>query len=778
MKIKKINEWFARRAKDIMKRRWLVILGFVLVLGVSMNGLRTFTIDSSTDNYFLDDDPMLVMSDKFEEIFGNDYFIGILIESDNMFAKETLEKVRELSNELLDSVSYADKITSLTNIEFTQGNEEGMEIMQIVPEEIPESKEQLELIKQKAYSKEHISSRLISKDTRQSWVMLKLRTFPEDWRKESKLSPENMTGLEIEKIVKNEKYTSLNPKATGMPYIVYKKSEYFGKEYFKVMGLATLFAFLMLIFATKSFRGVVFPLVISISSILIVYGLIGYMKYPVDMGSLSMPMLLSLAISIGYSIHIFTFFKKEYLSIGNRKRAVIISLRETGWPIFFTALTTMGALLSFVIIPVKMVQFVGVCTSACVLVTFFSVVLLFPALLSFGGNRKPHKDYQAKGGRFLERILERLGHKILRNPKQIMSVFILLIIFLGFGMSKVEPAFDIEKTMGRRIPYVRDILEIGESEIGSLYSYNLMIELPNVGEAKSPKALNKLQEISDYAKTFSLTKRTTSVLNIIKDMNQVLNNNDPVYFTIPKDKNQTAQILLLYENSGGTESEYWTDYDYKRLRLMVELNSFNSAEAERELQLIESKAQEIFPNSKVSVVGNLPQFVKMMQYVVAGQVSSFFLAILVITLLLMIVFGSIKVGLVGMIPNIVPAIVIGGLMGWLDIPLDMMTVTLIPMILGLAVDDTIHFINHGRLEFHETHSYNIAIIRTFKTVGVALLLTTIIIVVNFLTYTTSTASMYVNLGILAVAGMLSALLSDFFVTPILFKWFKIFGNEK
>ena len=211
---------------------------------------------------------------------------------------------------------------------------------------------------------------------------------------------------------------------------------------------------------------------------------------------------------------------------------------------------------------------------------------------------------------------------------------------------------------------------------------------------------------------------------------------------------------------------------------MIELNSFNSGEAERELADIQKQASSIFPNAKVSLVGSLPQFTAMMQYVVRGQVQSFGLALIIIALLLMIVFGSFRIGLIGLIPNIAPALAVGGVMGWMGIPLDMMTATIIPMILGLAVDDTIHFINHGHLEFNRSRNYKESILRSFRVVGVALVLSTIVISANFIVYTTSAALTYFNLGLLAVIGMLAALFADLFITPILFKWFNIFGKEK
>ncbi|MCK4360529.1 MAG: MMPL family transporter, partial [Bacteroidales bacterium] len=354
-----------------------------------------------------------------------------------------------------------------------------------------------------------------------------------------------------------------------------------------------------------------------------------------------------------------------------------------------------------------------------------------------------------------------------------------LAIILIYGMTKVVASFDVEKTMGRKIPYVNNLLEISETELGSLYSYDLMIEFPEEGMAKQPEILKKFDELTHYVNSFELSKRTTSILDIVKDMNQVLNEDNENFYKIPDNREQVAQMLLLYENAGGTEAEYWIDYEYKRLRLMTELKTFKSDEAKRENELIQKKAEELFPNAhRISVVGNLPQFVTMMDYVVKGQINSLLIALGVITILLMLVFGSIRIGLIGLIPNIAPAITVGGIMGLFDIPLDMMTVTIIPMILGLAVDDTIHFFNHGRLKFEGTGNYRKSIIKTFGTVGVALVLTTLILSANFLTYTTSVANMFLHLGVLATAGMVSALLADFFITPVLFRQFKIFGKEK
>ncbi|MCD4794136.1 MAG: MMPL family transporter, partial [Bacteroidales bacterium] len=603
MKIKKINLWFKKQASSIIKFRWLIIAVFLLAVASGFFGLKRMVVEYSNDGYFLPDDPMVVMTDEFKEIFGNDYYVGVLVESDALFTKKNLELLRELSNELLDSVPYADKLTSLTDIEFTVGTEYGMEIIQIVPEEIPADKTALEEIRKKAYSKKNFAEKLVSKDGKYTWITMKLLTFPEYHKEKGKKMPEIQVGEKVEQIITQKKYKSLHPRGTGMPYLNYKKSVFFDAESPRVMGLALLIAFIFLAFSTRSIRGVIVPIVSAIGSVIIVFGAVGFLNIPIDGSILSIPILLSIAISIGYSIHIFTFFKKHKRETGKRKESVIFALEETGWPLFFTGLTTISALLSFLIIPVQSVRLIGLITASNVAAIFLIVMFLMPALLSFGKDSKPKNNVKRDTKSWLAFRLEKFGNWILNYPKIIITVSIIIAGILIYGMTKVEAAFDVEKTMGTKIPYVKNLVEISETELGSLYSYDLMIEFPEEGMAKQPEILKKFDELTQYVNSFELTKRTTTVLDIIKDMNQVLNEDNEEYYNIPDNREQVAQMLLLYENAGGTEAEYWMDYEYRRLRMMIEVKTYNSKELKYENELLHKKAEELFPNARLSVVG-------------------------------------------------------------------------------------------------------------------------------------------------------------------------------
>lgn len=779
MKIVNINNKFKSLTAWVLRHRLLVIGLFAVLVAFSFVGTKRIVMKTSFDDYFLSDDPMLIKTNEFKSIFGNDYYVAVLVKNKDVFSEKSLTLIRELSNELKDSLSYADKVISLTDIEFTVGTDDGITIEQIVPDDIPSDVASLNIIKQKAYSKPHLASKLISKDGDMTWIMVKLRPFPEEseWKKTSDMGPDMLTGKEVGHIISKKKYAELLPNAAGMPFLGYEKFVYLKSE----MGRLFLFAFMMsilvMLIVTRSLRGVIAPLLTSTLALLIGFGIIGWMGVFIDMSTAMIAVILSFACSIAYNIHLYTFFKTRFVETGKRKDSIIEAVSQTGWGVVLSGLTTIAAMMTFLAMKIVPMKAIGIDTSLCLLAVLLTCLFINPIFFSFGKDRKPIANMSKSVEGYIANQFERFGAFVMRNHRTVTISAIIVTVFCGIGLFSIEPAFDIEKTMGKKVPYVKRFLDLCETELGSMYAYDLMITMPHENDAKSPDNLRKLDQLADIAASYPLTKRHNSITDIVKDMNCTLNGDHQDFYCIPDDTDMVAQLLLLYENAGGTESEYWMDYDYQRLRLQLELRDFNSNEAEKEMQALEKEARKLFPEAHVSFVGNLPQFTVMQQYVERGQMWSMLLSVLVIGIILIFIFGSWKVGVVGMIPNIAPAIIVGGMMGWLDYPLDMMTASLIPMILGIAVDDTIHFINHCHLSYDRYKDYGKAVNKTFRTEGLAIVMSTFIISATFTGFVFSEATQMRNWGILAVAGMTSALLADLFLTPLLFKDLRVFGKE-
>ena len=780
MKIEKINRKFRQTAEWILRHRLLVVGLFALLVAFSFVGTKRIVMKTSFDDYFMSDDPMLLKTDEFKSIFGNDYYVAVLVKNKDVFSKRSLTLIRELSNELKDSLSYADKVTSLTDLEFAVGTEEGMTIEQIVPEQIPSDAAGLNEIKRKAYSKPYLSKKLVSKDGTMTWIMVKLRPFPADsvWKKTSDIAPDMVTGKEAGRIITKAKYAELSPNAAGMPYMSYEKFVYLKGEMGRLFAIAFLVSIVVMLVVTRSLRGVVAPLITSICALLIGFGIIGWTGLYIDMSTAMIAVILTFACSIAYNIHLYNFFKTRFVETGRRRASITDAVGETGWGVLLSGLTTVAAMMTFLSMSIVPMKAIGLNTSLCLLSVLLTCLVVTPVLLSLGRDRKPHANMSHSFEGYVGDHFERFGGFVMRNHRRIVVVSSVLTLFCGIGLFFIEPAFDVEKTMGRKVEYVKKFLDLCDTELGSMYSYDLMITLPHADDAKKPENLKRLDQLATITEGYLLTKRHNSVTDIIKDMNCTLNGGKQQFYRIPDDADMVAQLLLLYENAGGTESEYWMDYDYQRLRLQVEIKNYNSNEAEKEMDALQAEARRLFPQAHISMVGNIPQFTVMQQYVERGQMWSMLLSVLVIGVILVLVFSSWKVGLVGMIPNLAPAVIVGGMMGWLDYPLDIMTASLIPMILGIAVDDTIHFINHSHVEYNRCGSYADAIKGTFRTEGLAIVMSTVVVSATFAGFMSSNATQMVNWGILAVAGMVSALLADLFLTPVLFKYLRVFGKEK
>lgn len=775
-----VNQKFENFAKFLLSHRLAFLAGLVVVLILSVIGSKKVYYETSWDSYFVEGDPMLVQTDKFKELFGNDYFVSVLVTCDNIYDPENLRLLRKLSENLRDSLSYSNgTVTSLTNFEYTLGTEDGMEITQIVPEEIPTDSAGIAEIKRRVAAKPEFVKKLVSADGKSSFILVKLRPFPEDsvWKAEGKIAPDMQTGAEAYNIINKAEYAPLHPNAGGMPYMSAEKMKYINVEMSRVMMLAILCTIIVMAIVTRSLRGVVTPILSSFAGILMTFGLVGYLGLYMDATNSMVPPFLAFAVSIAYNIHLYSFFRREMLLHGKRKDAVIHSVRETGWSLLFSGLTTIVALLSFLSVMLRPIRSVGILSAISVGFVLLVVLVVSPILLSFGKDKKPNPKVLERGETRFALMMESVGSFVLSHSRAILVIFTIVAAVSAVGALKMEPSFDVERTMGRKVEYVKKILEMGESSLGSVYSYDMEIEFENPDDAKKVENLRKLDTLGMYIETFPLSKRLTSILDVVKDLNRTVNENKEEFYRVPDTEEQVAQLLLLYENAGGSEANYWIDYDYRYLRMMVEISTYNSNELDKEIAAITQKGRELFPNATVSAVGNIPQFTTMQQYLVKGQIRSFGISCVIVAILLMIVFGSVRTGLIGMIPNVAPAIFVGGYLGWLGIPLDMMSATVIPMVIGLAVDDTIHFVNHTNEEYERTKHYKSAILRVFRTTGGALVMTTVIMCSTFANFTTSVCVMLRNFGLVLVIGLGSALLADFVVTPVLIKKFHIFGKE-
>ena len=792
MKLEGLHIFFKKIATFQLKYRWLCLGLLAAVTVVGLIGVKSFKVGSADEDEFISVRESAKKNDaRFKELFGSNDSIVLLFESDDVFKSDVLQAIKDIGAEFLEKVPYADSITSITNTDITVGTDEGIEITNPFKDGIPSDPVELKKAKDFILSRKSIVNKLVTQDATETWLVLSLKATPpeEVWSKTSTKAPMYVIGEAAISIVTDPKYQSAayRIKPAGLPYTETEEKVVMGRETTKSVGLSFLCMIILLIVFTRSLRGTIVPLFATFFGITTVLGFMGFLHISGKSEMMSVPIVLAMALSVGYSIHLVNSFKTSFYVIGKRKEAVIDSIENTGWPLFFTVVTTVVSVLSFLTTDLRPMRWMGAASAAMVFAVYVYVSVLIPILMSFGKDIEAGKNaeavHNAKASRAqkLDARFERFGRSIIKRRKAVIVAFTLITAACIPALFKIDVNMDSFKFMGLRIPYIRRLYEITQSQLGSYFNYNIMLTFDEDDAVKSPDVLKKLDELSSLIGTFRLTKlnngvpKIFSILDIVKEMNQTMHSDDPAFYTIPDDEDLLAQLLFLYEISGGQTSR-WVDEEFRTLRMAIDVASYDANELAANMKTIEQTCAELFPQADCHLIGAAVQFAELNNRIVFGELYSFLTSLVAIAILMMLVFGSVKMGLIGLIPNIFPVIVIGAIMGYLDISLDIITMAIMPMILGIAVDDTIHFTNHAKYLFEKDKSYTGALFGTFYSIGKTLAMTTIILSATFLVYLTCNIAAILRLGVLAAVGLMSALAADYLMTPVLIYISKPFGK--
>jgi predicted RND superfamily exporter protein len=276
-----------------------------------------------------------------------------------------------------------------------------------------------------------------------------------------------------------------------------------------------------------------------------------------------------------------------------------------------------------------------------------------------------------------------------------------------------------------------------------------------------------------------LVRKSYSIVDILKDLNQTFHADDPDYFRLPETRELVAQYLLLYETAGGSESDEYVSSDYQRASLELRLKlapTSRTAELVRDLRA-ELDARPL-QASTMSLTGIGALWVKLLDYIVSSQIRGFLIAFSIIGVLMCLLFGSVKTGFISMLPNLAPVVLTLGIMGWTGIELDYGKVSIAAVAMGIAVDDTIHLVSRFRHEFRRRGRYEEALFAAMQDVGRALLITSIALVLGFLMLVFSTLASQATYGILLATTIVTALIADFLLMPALVLTFRPFGPEE
>ncbi|MCQ2105147.1 MAG: efflux RND transporter permease subunit [Fibrobacter sp.] len=707
MKILQINKIFNRLGKFQTAHRRGILIGIILFTLAAAAGILRFEFSFTNDGWFLEGDPAKVNAEKFREHFGNDASVVVLVTAREVGnVAESAPSVRDsailemrdtLSRYMLANIPLAKEIHSIEN---TAGTEALL----------------------------HLS--------------LERYTDPaDDAAKIGRAVADMLKRPEF----KSEKW-DLN--AGGEPYLEVAKNDSTMPQAARSVVIGVFIMIFCLAFFTRSKFGVLVPLMAIAFAMASVFGICGWLGVKPDFTLFTLPLVLGMALSVGYSIHYINSFKQAYQRLEtcfgnrpkNRDEALVEAVTETGWPIFFTVVTTVASMLSFLVVEMPVMKIVGSICAAMVFAVYLYVIILVPILFSYDGKGKKAVAKLANDEGRIEKILVKIGGKALNMKLPIALASVAVAVASAIGCMGLKVNMEYVEMFGTKLPFVERLVELMDSELANVYSYNVMIDLGDDSDSASFKNPEKFA---------ALDSAVTDLSNL----------------PLTKFTEGKARVMV-----GGVTDDFSTAY------IHVELKEWNSKQIDVDIDSAQALVRHYFPKADVGVEGYAVEQASMNNKLVKGEIKSVCVSFVMIVLLLIASFMSVKTGLIGMIPNVAPILVIGAVMGYCDFSMDMMTMMVIPMAIGIAVDDTIHFVNHSKLCFERCGNYRESVLATFRDVGKSMVSTTIILCMMFLAYMVSPVTIFFRVGLMASIGLVTALVADFTITPVLIVLTKPFGK--
>ena len=753
------------------KRVVLFILSIVAVLWAPL-GFKKLHMEVSNESYFIEGDSTLINYNEFKEVFQTDEFVYLLYKTENIFNVEELSLLEDLTHDL-EQVSHVNEVTSLINAPFVKTTADGIEVIDLI-EKKPENKQQLDSLKQFCTNHHFYKNRLVSEDGKQVGVFVRTDIIKEDPNFRVKIRDE------IYSIIGSDKYAHLGIRAAGAPINMPTYSQMIKKEMGKSLAITLILNLILLfILFKRRLAPMLTTLLIIIFSIAFTFALNGITGIPMTLLTTMLTVLL-VCVGVGDSVHLMSAYQQELYKLKNKKEAYIKAVSHTFYPCLLTSITTACAFLALLVSKVAPVKYFGVFAAVGTIIAFIFTFTISALLIS--GIRIPKKIAMKGSEESTEDIWDKLLSLISRftqkNPIPVVvgALVIAIISIIGIGKMKVESDFVKSFNPKHRI---RQDIEFIDDNMGGSMSFEVVIDTKKENGIKD---YNLLQSIEDLEKVFVEKypdiHNSFSVVNLVKEVNKVLNENNEEYFNIPENRNAIAQLLLLYEMNDPDRLDDVVDFDYSKARVTFRTKMMSSTERENLQKDISKYLSENFDSSSKHIItGAAPMMTQMKSYLSKTQINSFGIAFIVISILMAFVFKSIRIGFLSMIPNIVPIFFVIGIAGLLGISLDVSTILVAAIAIGLIVDDTIHFIFRYKKIYGETGDYQTTVQKTLSGTGRGILFTSIALTISFSAYLTSEFLIVKQFGALIILTVILAVIADFILLPAVIKIFKPFRKK-
>jgi len=735
-----------------------IVIGIVLLITLAFLAfiprLRT---DTDFSNYIDRTDPTVMAMERAEARYGAQSLLMVAVENDaGIFNLATLTKIGRMA-ESFEQIAGVDEVTSPLNAQVITGTEKAIKIGPASPGgAVPETPEEIAVYQERAMASNTVRDYLVATDSQAATILIKLKIDAD----------QVAVAKEIIAIVNNYDSPPEKIYITGMSYMNVVISELMGKDLLILLPLVILVIVLVLYFSFWSVRGVLLPLLVVVLSTLWTLGLMAIFDVPVTIISFILPVIL-MAIGIAYCIHVLNYYYEVIKTGGDRRTAVIeTGLHMTG-PVTMTGLTTVAGFLSLVnsfLIPQR--QF-GVVTAIGVCVAMVLSVVLIPALLSLlkVPERKVKKDDRGA----MARVLSAIEWLVLRRRRSVLVFSAILFVAFLAGLPLLQIETSEREFLGDNNPVVEG-MELMKRHFSG--SEQLMIEIDTgaTDGLLDPTVLNEIVALQDFLQGKGVNK-TVSIADLVKEMNQKFHADDAAYYSVPDTPRLVSQLLFFFSLQGGSLGNMALS-DFSAGEVMGLYSMEGSAKRMNLVHEIQTYLDSHFVGSvKAQMVG--PTLVQSSLYsqIAMSQITSLVTSIIAAGLIVSILMGSLIAGLISLIPLLLTVVINFGVMAYSGTPLNMATLMVSSIAIGIGIDYAIHLISRFRREVLAGKSMDNALQSTIQTTGRGIAYNAVALALGFIILLVSSFKGTNSFGLLIAMTMVISALSAFTVIPaILITW--------
>ena len=795
----------------------LVLTLFLLIFGYFS---KNFQLDASSDTLLLENDPDLKYLREVNSKYGTkDFLVLTYTPKDDLLNSNTIENLTNLKNDL-KNLNWVNNVITILDVPLLKNNDDPLterikNFKTLSSEDVDKERGFDEIINSPIY-KEFV----ISNDGKTSGILVYIKTDKKlvqliktknyyldkqklnseekkkykrfiaeyDKYKKSYNQKNHQNINEIRKIIEKYKKTA-KIHLGGIPMIADDMMTYIKNDIIVFGAGVFLFIVCTLWFVFRSLLWVFVPLLSCFFSVLIMVGLLGLVGWKVTVISsnfIALMLILTMAMNIHMSVR-YLQYKKENPNISNRE-ALLWTSGKMFWPILYTVLTTICAFLSLIFSGIKPIIDFGWMMTVGLLVSLSITFTLLPSILNIlGKENKNFRDEQKS------KITSFLGKIAQKNTKTIFTTASVIIILSILGITKLEVENSFINYFDEKTEIYKG-MKLIDSKLGGTTPLDVIVKFPS--NEKSEESDDDFDSWDDEEKDEAKYWFTRNKIDKITQVHDYLDDLDAVgkvisfasMVRVAEDLNdgkklQALEMGVLYTKiPDSIKKEIIDPYiSIKNDEARISLRILDSKEDLRRNELIKKINYDLenkigLNKDEFKLAGVLILFNNLLQSLFKSQILTLGVVMAGITLMFLILFRNITLSLIGVVPNFMAAFFILGIIGLLGIPLDMMTITIAAITIGIAVDNSIHYIYRFKEEFDKIKDYNKTLEKCHDTVGVAILNTSITIVFGFSILVLSNFIPTIYFGVFTGIAMLLAMISVLTLLPKLILVVKPFGN--